>query len=98
MVQIYNQGQHHAPHNHGLGGISFVVFVDFDQGTFTYKFIAPFTSMKDGNVFEMNLRCSGRINDTIPVCTYTLYIKMMKTDTLLEISGYETYTPTRIMH
>tara|TARA_A100001035_G_scaffold141142_2_gene110933 strand:+ start:2718 stop:3317 length:600 start_codon:yes stop_codon:yes gene_type:complete len=51
--QIYNQGQHHAPHNHGLGGISFVVFVDFDPKVHSpTNFIAPFTSMKDGNVLE----------------------------------------------
>ena len=51
--QIYNQGQHHAPHNHGFGGISFVVFVEYDPKIhLPTTFVAPFLSMKDGNVLE----------------------------------------------
>ena len=51
--QIYNAGQHHAVHNHGFGGISFVVFVDYDSKKhLPTTFVAPFTSMSDGNVLE----------------------------------------------
>lgn len=51
--QIYNNSHHHPPHNHGLGALSTVVFVDYSpENHFPTTFIAPFTSLKDGNVME----------------------------------------------
>jgi hypothetical protein len=51
--QIYNNNHHHAPHNHGLGSLSIVVFVDYCPDSHSpTTFIAPFTSLKDGNVLE----------------------------------------------
>jgi stress-induced morphogen len=50
--QIYDNSRYHPPHNHGLGHLSLVVFIEFDEDHLPTTFIAPFISLRDGNVME----------------------------------------------
>tara|TARA_A100001035_G_scaffold262442_1_gene242195 strand:- start:50 stop:673 length:624 start_codon:yes stop_codon:yes gene_type:complete len=51
--QIYDNSRYHPPHNHGLGGLSLVVFIEYDdEDHMPTTFLAPFLSLKDGNVME----------------------------------------------
>ncbi len=50
--QIYDNNQDHAPHNHGVGGISLVVFIEYGEGHLPTTFMSPFVSMKDGNYMD----------------------------------------------
>jgi hypothetical protein len=51
--QHYDRGQHHPAHNHGLGGLSFVCFIEYDSNEHVpTTFISPFTNLWDGNVLD----------------------------------------------
>lgn len=51
--QYYDKGEHHAVHNHAIGGYSMVCFINYDRMVHRpTTFICPFLSFWDGNVRE----------------------------------------------
>jgi hypothetical protein len=50
--QIYDTARYHPPHNHGLTGLSLVVFIKYDNGHLPTTFISPFNHVNDGNVMQ----------------------------------------------
>ena len=51
--QIYEYGHSHSIHNHGMGCLSMVCYIKYNpQKHRPTTFIAPFTSLRDGNVLE----------------------------------------------
>lgn len=51
--QRYEQFQHHAIHNHGVGGFSSVCYIEYDKDEHRpTTFISPFNSWVDNNLLE----------------------------------------------
>ena len=79
--QIYNKDHTHSPHNHGIGILSLVVFIEFSEGHKPTTFLSPFLNFKNGHIMEYSPKDVGEGSMIIFPSALVHYAPVNKTDT-----------------